>query len=281
MYKSTFTIFLSFCFLMTFAQQPLSVTVEKMYFNQNDYTPYKQANFAYNKNGKLKSEQVLKWNDKQALWENLSHWKKENPSEQNKKGMTVQYRTTKGKMHTTNATIKNTYMFQFSEIFFEKYNSVYTRRPDGQIKTVSYDRCRSNVKVTFKYNYDGTLKSFLKEETHQYGEITSYKGLFNYPAKVMAPKVDYAHIQSMDVEIFPNPSTGLINVKLDHETIKNTLDKVAIHVESLGGKRLKTVNAFNNFSTIPVDLSDYPAGMYIIKTESGTQQNLQKVFITK
>ncbi len=71
------------------------------------------------------------------------------------------------------------------------------------------------------------------------------------------------------LEIFPNPSTGLVNLKLD--------EPASIKVYNTLGKEVKSMNLNNQMNSI--DLSDLNKGIYIIKADNGKETTLNKLIL--
>jgi L-ascorbate metabolism protein UlaG (beta-lactamase superfamily) len=66
---------------------------------------------------------------------------------------------------------------------------------------------------------------------------------------------------SSGITIFPNPTNGLFLVSFG----TNTIQKTVVQVYNLQGKLVVSETAHNK-TTVTIDLSDYPKGMYFIKT---------------
>lgn len=70
------------------------------------------------------------------------------------------------------------------------------------------------------------------------------------------------------MSVFPNPSSGVFNVKID----KN----ITLEVFDLSGKQIKTQKATTGVS--PIDLSGFKAGVYLLKaTNSSSQSKVIKI----
>ena len=65
------------------------------------------------------------------------------------------------------------------------------------------------------------------------------------------------------MRLFPNPSTGILNIDL----IGNTQDDFEILVIDLNGRVLRNevVNSFNNNTPYTLNLTELPVGMYFIR----------------
>lgn len=92
-----------------------------------------------------------------------------------------------------------------------------------------------------------------------------------------AEKINFNIVSTTDIEkndglrIFPNPTTGWVEIKSDLETLeKNTI----ISIYNANGQLYKEFKSYNHM----VDLSDYPAGLYLFKIRSVTDTYICKVF---
>lgn len=109
-------------------------------------------------------------------------------------------------------------------------------------------------------NYDqgGAINSILK-----YHDVTAGANLFN-------------SVNGNDVNIYPNPSNGIVNFSVNGPNIENisvnVFDLVGqlVFSEILNVKGLKTTN---------YDFSSYAKGMYIVHLKSGIDQRIQKFVI--
>ena len=73
--------------------------------------------------------------------------------------------------------------------------------------------------------------------------------------------------ESLNLDIYPNPSNGLIN-------ISNTEEKNIITIYSILGEKILT-----NYNTSIIDLSNQKKGMYIINIETSKGKTVKKVLI--
>ncbi len=74
-----------------------------------------------------------------------------------------------------------------------------------------------------------------------------------------------------DVELYPNPSTGIVNIKT-----QNGFE--SLHVYDITGKLIKTIAGKNAEKTI-IDLSALSSGTYVIKIKEGKNTTSKKVII--
>ncbi len=73
-------------------------------------------------------------------------------------------------------------------------------------------------------------------------------------------------------ELFPNPTIGSVTIKFD----KFAEDGI-IEVFSITGQLLKSVTA--NKSNMPIDLSNYGAGLYLVKATLNGKSNFERVIV--
>lgn len=82
----------------------------------------------------------------------------------------------------------------------------------------------------------------------------------NTPARMAEDSL--SSTDDLKIEIFPNPSDAIFNVKIGN------LNDGTLEVFSVLGVKIYESNFFNN-STSEIDLSRYPSQMYFIKITSG------------
>ncbi|MFA5782368.1 MAG: T9SS type A sorting domain-containing protein [Bacteroidales bacterium] len=81
-----------------------------------------------------------------------------------------------------------------------------------------------------------------------------------------------------DINIYPNPSNGLVNVKF---TLSDASD-VVISVSNILGDEIAKIGKQNVSSVdIPINLANQSAGIYFVKIQIGTQIITQKVSLIK
>jgi len=81
-----------------------------------------------------------------------------------------------------------------------------------------------------------------------------------------------------DINIYPNPSNGLVNVKF---ALSNTSDVVISVSNILGGEIVKIEKQKVASVDIPIDLANQSAGIYFVKIQSGAQIIMQKISLFK
>lgn len=79
-----------------------------------------------------------------------------------------------------------------------------------------------------------------------------------------------------DLVIYPNPSRGQIQI-----SCSNNLEIERISVFSAAGQLIKVVETNNEVSTLELDISSLPAGLYFISLQQTDQSLLTKRFIVK
>ena len=73
--------------------------------------------------------------------------------------------------------------------------------------------------------------------------------------------------------LYPNPSTGILNLNLPQ-------DGSTVQVFDVLGNEV-SVQKYNNAGTVQVDLSSQPQGVYFVQVTAGSNKNVQKVIIQK
>jgi PKD repeat protein len=100
-------------------------------------------------------------------------------------------------------------------------------------------------------------------EIFTYGEVEDYTVSFGNAPVVQTLKNDFK------LEIYPNPASGLLNVKLTGNG-----ENVNIKVYNALGRIIDDFNI--NKSQTTINLSNYPSGIYYIGADDGTQNALKK-----
>lgn len=83
--------------------------------------------------------------------------------------------------------------------------------------------------------------------------------------------------QNNDVQISPNPSSGIFNVKV----LTKELEDFELTVFNLAGQELKSISMLINQNEIQLDLSELANGVYILVFELGTEIIHHKVIIAR
>jgi PKD repeat protein len=78
-------------------------------------------------------------------------------------------------------------------------------------------------------------------------------------------------------EVFPNPTNGEFSVRLD---FTKTTD-VQIRIFNIVGQPIIEINATDNSLNLPIDLSEYPVGMYLIMVQTETGRAIKRVMISE
>ncbi len=79
-------------------------------------------------------------------------------------------------------------------------------------------------------------------------------------------------LQKIEIRIYPNPTEGLLKVDIQNLPEKQT---ASIHVYNLSGRLLLTKKGISGITDI--DLSEYPAGTYLLKIIAGEEQTEWKI----
>lgn len=82
-------------------------------------------------------------------------------------------------------------------------------------------------------------------------------------------------VQNSDLSIYPNPGTGEFTIKLKNS---NKINITKVEVFNQFGKPIKTVNTDNNNTEFYFDISNEPAGIYLINIATPTS-TISKTFI--
>ena len=110
----------------------------------------------------------------------------------------------------------------------------------------------------------------------------AWGGLVNnmaiFPIITCSTKLTEYNSLSNNVNVMPNPSTGLFNVVIALPTSQD----ITVDVTNVLGQNLYS-NSLKSFNTgvVSVDLSDKNQGIYFITVSNGTEKNVQRIVITK
>lgn len=74
---------------------------------------------------------------------------------------------------------------------------------------------------------------------------------------------------ALELTIYPNPTTGIISISCP-------TDVQSIRLYDVSGRELRVQNIVNN-NLLQIDLSNYSAGIYFIKTNTGVTQKIVKI----
>jgi YD repeat-containing protein len=89
---------------------------------------------------------------------------------------------------------------------------------------------------------------------------------------VQSPQVFTAQLAQSAIRIYPNPTKGLLKVEITGNVADNP---VILQVYDMNGRRL--LEESNVASSVTLDLSNQPAGIYMLLLISGIEKNEWKV----
>lgn len=81
-----------------------------------------------------------------------------------------------------------------------------------------------------------------------------------------------------NVSLYPNPSNGIVNVM--YNAFSNT--DVIITVLDINGRvmqNLPVIYASEGYNVTQLDVTGYPAGVYLVKIQSGNMHQVQKLIV--
>lgn len=116
-------------------------------------------------------------------------------------------------------------------------------------------------------------KSNVWYTTNEYFDFSSA-----LPLKPISCLVDIEQlIAETSVNVYPNPSTGLVNILIEDETVNS------FYVEIYDALGRKIINDFNASGTLEyiADLSEYPEGLYIVRISFGERVVNKKLLLSK
>jgi hypothetical protein len=136
----------------------------------------------------------------------------------------------------------------------------------------------NNSQSVNHYRLAGSL-SFMSNTSFLGGVMTQPGGLVGYTAKVSFNNLttgieNKVNNSAPDFFLFPNPASDLLNV-----TINNNTDKTYYSICNLIGSKVAE-GVFAGGSS-PIDVSNYPDGMYVLKLSDGKTDSIQKFLVKK
>jgi hypothetical protein len=85
---------------------------------------------------------------------------------------------------------------------------------------------------------------------------------------------DLQQLEQDEVNIFPNPTTGMVNLKLD---LKENHKKVELGIMDMMGRILNVYTLDTQNGIIPINISSYPAGTYFFTVKTDKAFTTEKV----
>lgn len=130
--------------------------------------------------------------------------------------------------------------------------------------------------VQLEYEYETVCDKFTAPTMYEvtfmnnYGQIVTYEGTFS-PENSVITTVEDGAIQD-EVSVYPNPSTGIINVS----SHCHTLSKITIY--DILGTGVKTFDTQNR-TKYELDLSDCSSGCYYVAVETDESKIVKRIII--
>jgi len=129
-----------------------------------------------------------------------------------------------------------------------------------------------------EYEYDAAGNRILRKVIHLRGDDTAEGGRtksavteYDVPGEAMA--VSYEDwLGERKVLIFPNPTQGMMRIEFQEY---GDLKDVRLLLYDIQGRLLRQINNVEHSNTL--DLSQYPAGMYILQMMEGNGKNEWKI----
>ncbi len=139
--------------------------------------------------------------------------------------------------------------------------------------------------VVFSDFHATTNTSWEKQSDNTWHDMNvAWGGLVNnmaiFPLVICTTATDLMNYNSLanNVNIIPNPSSGLFNVLINLSSAQD----ITIQVSDVLGQSL-LMNDHKSLMTavLPVDLSEMTSGVYFITVTNGKEKNVQRVILTK
>lgn len=132
------------------------------------------------------------------------------------------------------------------------------------------------VKFSIKPKYDIPENTVINNTANIYFDYNPpviTENVFNTIVSVLpAGIIDADPFSASDVRIYPNPTNGKFN-------IRNSTGIKSIEIMSLLGERILIIKPKEFNADLEINLSDYPAGVYIIKIDDGHYSYNRKVVL--
>jgi hypothetical protein len=85
----------------------------------------------------------------------------------------------------------------------------------------------------------------------------------------------------VQLSVMPNPSKAMVKIAVSYQL--SAISKVQLSIYNVAGKQIKNLTADSRqlIAGIPWNASNHPAGLYVIKVTSGSQQYTRKVVLSR
>jgi hypothetical protein len=133
--------------------------------------------------------------------------------------------------------------------------------------------------TTFQWEIQDSLTYFVESRDGNIWEIvfTGFGGaatgefFFDYQ-QVSATSV--SDLDRSDISVYPNPSNGIVNIQIPTGSGRRFLT-----VYNIAGKAVRSLDLNASSDLVTVDLTEVPAGLYLVELISGTSRTVARVMV--
>jgi Metallo-peptidase family M12/Secretion system C-terminal sorting domain/Fibronectin type III domain len=150
---------------------------------------------------------------------------------------------------------------------------------NGIANTVYYVLVRSSTSTT----YDGYTCYQLKAATGAAMDAETFVGTaLKIPSSAAMESQSIGNQSNTQLELFPNPTTGLLNLRITAATAPNL--RPIVEISDLLGRKLQQKvlsESFTKDESYLLDLNDFQEGIYLVRVQLGNQVTTHKVRVQK
>jgi hypothetical protein len=175
--------------------------------------------------------------------------------------------------------------FDTSTILFQVGSGSQAYVPEWGYEIAPGDSVTYNFKFGVGSGWDTGLTHFCVKmipinsvDTLTDPDTTNNNGCTDMFIREQPNSVAYASLDANGVSIFPNPAHGAVNISFSLENE----ELVEIQLTDMAGRKVYQ-NSFGKMkegrNTVPLDMREVPAGMYIYKLSTSSQQATGKLLV--
>lgn len=159
--------------------------------------------------------------------------------------------------------------------------------PNHGTLSITWDGTNTDGSVVPDGNYEVWVQMTDANSSGQTASVPFVKGplavqhspankgnLTSIALKWMPSTTDIHTVETNNFEVYPNPTQGIINVK-----IKNSGIPDEILISNSNGRIIKSRSIVNGADTIQFDLTSFGAGIYFIRLKNGLPEEIRKIIV--